>query len=207
MAGVNSMLARQNMQFQMQMQMNMNMMRGFYNDSRANIKYTFKVTLKDSTSREVKSIIYLDTVLHKNYLVFENKDLPKKDSLRKQKIYADQTANISRKGFGASYEPYTMVGIANDSCWLFRAIKGNSINVYSFLSESEDGLLDESTLAAIQQNNGPIVKLNEENLKAMLADDPDALKYIKDKKYLKAIKTYNKNFAKLKKAQPPATAN
>lgn len=197
---LNRMFANQDMQMRTQMQMNMAMMGRYYDYIPDNFKYDFKVRLKDSTTKEVSSKIYLDTTLHQNYLMFENKKLPKNDSLRKQRIYPGQTISISRDGIEPFYKStYTATGMATDSCWMFKVIGGASINVFSFLSTREGGDFSPVTIVAIQKGDGPIVKLSAENVTAMVAGDADALKAIEKKNYLKAIKVYNKNFLKANK--------
>ncbi|TFF39554.1 hypothetical protein [Mucilaginibacter psychrotolerans] len=201
-ADLNRMFANQYLQTQMQiqMQMNMAMMGRYYDYIPDNFKYDFKVRLKDSTTKEVYSKIYLDTIRHQNYLLFEDKKLPKKDSLRKQRIYPGETISISRDGIVPFNKlTYTANGIAKDSCWMFKVIGGARINVFSFLSAREGGDFSHVTVVAIQKGDGPIVKLSAENVTAMVAGDDDALKAIEKKNYLKAIKIYNKNFLKANK--------
>ncbi len=120
----NRMMSNQTMNFAMQQSMRNNFTYGF--NYATNLKYKFKVTFKDGSVKEVKSKIYPDTVKHANYLLFEDKTLPKTDSNRRQKIYAKQTLNISRSGFGDA----EITGIATDSCWRFQVVSGK-INAYS----------------------------------------------------------------------------
>ena len=202
-ADLNRMMSRQFMDNQMQL--SMMRLNQYYGNLETNVKYNFKVTMKDSSKQEVSSKIYLDTTLHKNYLILENKKLAKSDSLRKRRIYPGQTLNISRDVVGGFYNTRSAItGMANDSCWLFKVISGSSINVYSFLSVGEGGDFEPVTVAAIQQNNGPIVKVNPKSLEAMITGDDDAVKALINKNYLKAIKIYNKHYLKAKKSAAAA---
>ncbi|AYL95049.1 hypothetical protein [Mucilaginibacter celer] len=199
-------IGNSDMQWQSQMSgLRMLGMRG--GDITYNFKYTFTVTMADGTTKEVNSKIYVDTSLHKNYLLFVDKSLPKTDSNRNQKIFPEQTKEISRnvalisgniKKADFATPPRYYRGIAKDSCWMFKVISG-SINAYSFLSEEDGQMFNPSTIVAIQLNDGAIVKFNEENLKQMVGDDIDALEIIQRKNYMRAIKKFNRNREKEKK--------
>ena len=78
-------------------------------------------------------------------------------------------------------------GIPADTCWLFLTEKGK-INSYSFLPELQSDLV----IAIQKGNDGPIVGLTEANLTSMVIDHGEAMKYVQKKKWLKAIKVYNK---------------
>jgi hypothetical protein len=204
MAGVNSMLARQNMQFQMQMNMNMRQAWIWGSNETYNPKHTFIVTMADGSKKEVNSRIYADTILHKSYLLFEDKSLPKADTNRKKKIYPQETTEITRnlalvpstvKRADFPTIPKYYTGIAKDSCWMFKVIAG-PISAYSLLSEEEGQMFNPGTIVGIQLNDGPIVKCTVDNLKEMVAKDAEAMKKILDKNYIKAIKKFNHNTEK-----------
>lgn len=195
--GMNRVYANMNRQFANQ-QMNMMMANMRYGNYYYNNKYTFYVVLKDSSQKEVTSKIYTDTTLHKSYLLLVDKKYPKSDTAhRYQKIYADQTSNIYRvDNSGFSEKPVTIRGIANDSCWMFKAISG-PITVYSLLSEPDGYNFDPSTIIGIQLKDGPIVKFTADNLKQMICqNDARALEIAENKNYLKAIKKYNRDMEK-----------
>ncbi|WP_114938230.1 hypothetical protein [Mucilaginibacter endophyticus] len=207
MAAVNKVLSNQNLQFQTRMQLFRPIWGISNNPEIYNPKYTYQVTMADGTQKEVSSKIYADTAAHKNYLLFIDKSLAKSDSNRKQKIYPFQTKNIARdlssslsltkNGKPVSPKNY-YTGIAKDSCWMFKVITG-PINVYSILSVEVGQAVDPSTIVGIQLNDGPILNYNEENLKGMIVQDAEAMEYIGQKNYLKAIKKYNKNIEKAPK--------
>jgi len=204
MAAVRAQESRQYMNQQMQMQMDMMMMSRNWRQS-AGKGSTYQVTFKDSSVKEVTSFMYIDTVLHKNFLVLVDKKFPKSDSThRYQKIYSDQTRYISTI---ADYRSNTDIyGVPTDSCWSFKVIDG-PIAVYArsfnYLTEKE-GLLNEQeldlpTIIGVQQNDGPIEKFNKENLVKMVGQNAEVLEYIEKKKYYKAIKKYNKDAEKAAK--------
>ncbi len=206
--GMAAFRAQQNMRFvQQQMFMQMNMMN--YTDRDYNPKYTFIVTMKDSTKVTVDSQILNDTTLKRNYLLLVDKKFKKSDSNRYKKIYPSQTISIARDISSAAVSVHTnaeepppvyFVGKATDSCWTFKVITG-AITAYSSLSElPDDYVFKPFAITAIQLNNGPIVKYTEDNLKQMIGqDDLDALEYIQKKNYFKAIKKYNKDAEKAAK--------
>ncbi len=189
-------LANQQMQMQMQM-MNTNWRR----TAGTGDKYT--IVFKDSTIKKVVSLMYTDTVLHKNFLVFVDKNFPKSDTAhRNQKIYSDQTRSISTDDhdvWGA-----IQYGTPNDSCWTFKVISGR-LTVYARSAGyliptgpySND--FDLSAITGLQLDNGPIEKYNLENLKKMVGQNKDALEDIKKKKYYKAVKKYNHDAEKVAK--------
>ena len=158
-------------------------------------QYGFEMLLKDSTEQKTYNPIQLDTIQRKTYLVVVNKNFPKSDpDHRNQRIYPDQTTQISR----TNYSGKKFIGISKDSCWMFKVISG-PINVYSYLSEESGPTFQESTIVGIQSGDGPILKYSVENLKQMVGNDADALESIESKDYLKAIKRYNHNQKSSKK--------
>ena len=195
MQAVYNRMNMQNQQMRMNSLMNMN-----YNNGPANVKYPFLVVFKDSSKKVVLSKIFLDTSNKKTYLLLVDKSFSKKDMAhREQKIYTDQTINISRiASSGYLNNRVYITGIPTDSCWMFKALSG-AINVYSYLSENEGIGFDPETIVGIQLNDGPIVKFNEENLKQMVSNDKDALDEVNKKKLYKAVKRYNKDMEKAAK--------
>lgn len=187
---MNAMFSQQFMQ-SMQRQSMMNMM-NHMNTGQYNKKYDFVVNMKDGSTQEVSSKILVDTSSKKSYLLLVNRKLKKSDINREQKIYVDQTTSIIRKTFSDA-----ITGISKDTCWMFKAVSG-PISAYSFYSEDSDSFnFTEYSLVGLQFNDGPIIKLNEENLVAMIgSNDPDILKKIKKKDYYSVIKKYNKEALK-----------
>ena len=171
-----------NMNMRMMMNMNMNRIYGYMN----NQKYKFKVLMKDSTVKDVKSKIYMDTTLHKSYLTYEDKTIKDK-KLREKRIYSNQTICISRNNYNED-----ITGMANDSCWLFKVISGK-INAYSPLSEKYE--ISSVYLRAYQIGDGPVVKLDSASLAPIVAKSSKALKAFKKKDYYKAIDKYNSDKA------------
>ena len=162
-------------------------------------QYGFEILLKDSTKQKTYEVIRFDSVLRKTYFVVVNKNFPKSDpDHRNQKIYPDQTTQISR----TNYSGKKIIGISKDSCWMFKVFRG-AINVYSYLSEESGPNFQESTIIGIQLGDGPILKYGAENLKQMIGSDADALESIENKDYLKAIKKYNHNVEKSSKKWLP----
>jgi hypothetical protein len=181
----NQMMSNQTMNFAMQQNMRNNFTYGF--NYATNLKYKFKVTFKDGSVKEVKSKIYPDTVKHANYLLFEDKTLPKTDSNRHQKIYAKQTLNISRSSFNDA----EITGIATDSCWLFKVVSGK-INAYSYLSETD--MVEDFTLVGFQVGDkGNIQKLVPATLEPVIKTDEKAYKAFLKKDYYRAIEKYNRD--------------
>lgn len=154
-----------------------------------NPKFDYVITGGDGSVKKVKSKILIDESTKKFYVEYENKDLPKSDPNRKIKVYPGETLSISRMD---AYTGKMLNGVAADSCWFFKVISG-PIAAYTFLSESPASF-DEGHIVAVQKGeNMPIVKFDEFNLKAMIADDKDAMQYFKLKDYYGALKKYNQN--------------
>lgn len=73
-----------------------------------------------------------------------------------------------------------------DSCWIFPAGFGR-INTYSVTSD-----IDYPLIAYIQKGvDRPILSLTEENVREMVKDIDEAVKFVNRKKLLKAIEKYN----------------
>lgn len=196
MADVNSALSRQDQQM-MNNQMMANMMFLNRRASRSsgyviNHPHMFFVTFKDGSTIKVTSKINTDTVAHKQYLHYVNSSLSKKDPKREQKIFPGETISIARQPSGGS-QP----GIAADSCWMFKVESGH-ISAYSFLAET--GIeFDPASVVGIQEEDGPIRRLDAEVLKKLLASNSESLKLIESRNYLKAIKKYNRDLEKAEK--------
>ena len=80
----------------------------------------------------------------------------------------------------------------NDSCWMFKVVDG-PISVYSIVAIDDDMVVEPALISAIQFNNGILLQFDEDNLLPMLHNDDEALKQLRKKNYLKAIKKYNTN--------------
>jgi hypothetical protein len=135
-------------------------------------KYTFVLTMKDNSTREVKSKLYADSLANKSYVVDGQ-----------QKVYCDETRAIIRRENGSD-----VAGIATDSCWLFKIVSGK-INAYSFLSENAGPF----SIAALQTQNGPIQNFNGYTLEQMINTDQKAMKAFSKRDYIKAIEKFNAN--------------
>ena len=188
--GMAAFRAQQSQQFinqQMQTQMMLNNMNWRANAGSGTI---YKVKFKDTSTKEVVSYMYSDTILHKNFLVYVDKKFKRSDTLhRNQKIYSDQTLYISTvTDRSSSQEIY---GVPTDSCWMFKVVSG-PISVYSKYPELSTDF-NPSTIIAIQLNDGPTVKYTAEALKQMVGQDADALESIENKNYIKAVKKYNRH--------------
>jgi len=192
------------MQNQMMMQMS-SLNRGYAD---YNISYTFVVTMKDGTKKEVDSKIYNDTIVKKNYLLLVDKSFKRSDTNRYKKIYPAQTISIARNVAApgdvihknaVQPPPVYFKGMPSDSCWMFKVVAG-PISAYSYLSEQEDDqVFNPYAVVAIQLNDGPLMPLTDENLKQMVGQDINALEDIQKKNYFRAIKKYNKDVEKAAK--------
>jgi hypothetical protein len=149
----------------------------------ANGNFQYIVTLTDGSEMTVKSKIHIDTANNKQYLLLVNKKLPKSDSNRTRKIYCNETKNITRED-RLSQSDKTIIGFANDSCWLFREIEG-------FITLFTD--LPGGGIVAFRVDNGPIEAFLPERLEAVLKDDEKARKKFERKNYIGAVKEYNGN--------------
>jgi hypothetical protein len=195
--GMGAFRAQQNQQFinqQMRMQMQMMNMRGVTATLQ---EYCFNVTMRDSTTKEITSAIYTDSATKKHFIVWVDKKYKKSDTNRYKKIYPAQTSSLTcvlikkDEDNPGSYLP----GKITDSCWMFKTLSG-AINVYTYDGYNDAGQVDQTAIVGIQLNNGPILQFNEGNLKTMIGQNAKALELIADKKYLRAIKRYNKDVEK-----------
>jgi hypothetical protein len=74
-----------------------------------------------------------------------------------------------------------LVGIPTDSCWLFKASSGK-ITLYSFLAEE-----DSYTTIAMQEEDGPIEKLDKENLLLIMGHNYRLRKLIENGKFTEPL--------------------
>ena len=119
------------------------------------------------------------------YLQMENKSVGKKDSGRFIKVFPSQTKYISH------LDPTTgkdYVGMASDSCWLFKVIAGK-MNAYTDLAEIS---VDDEFIRYIQVGDGPMVAITDPNAGNLFSSNERALELFTSKKYNRAVKIYNK---------------
>src|SRR5689334_18518095 len=88
---VNRVQSRQMMQMQLQRTLHQPYGFNYKSEYLVNPRYEFFVVLKDSSEIKTKSKIWSDTVRHVNYVVYEDKALPKSDSARARKIIPAET--------------------------------------------------------------------------------------------------------------------
>ena len=196
----------QQIQFMTQMQMaNMNW-RQF-----AGRGEKYYVTFKDSTTKQIASFMYYDTLQRKNFLVMVNKKFPKSDSVHRiQTIYPYQTLNLS---FGE--EKWKKNGIPTDSGWTFKVVTG-AIKVYAksmdyymitktpaFSAEIPDFV--PSAIIGIQLNDGSMEILTKETVLKMVSLDVKAVELLeKDGMYM-AIARYNRDVEKNARKTSPGS--
>ena len=125
--------------------------------------------------------------------MLENKSVKKKDSARFRKVYPSQTKYIVRLDrYNVSrdkYEDIVSEGLTTASCWLFKDIDGK-VSAYTPLAEDD---VDDGFLRYIQKDKGPLIEINQQNLKEMLEANEKAARQAEKGKYAKAIKAYNKS--------------
>jgi hypothetical protein len=175
-----------------------------WNWNKASGRHKYQITFKDNSVKETVSYMYTDTILHKSFLLFEDKKVPRRDTEhRYQRIYADQTLYISTIiDPDANTEVY---GVPSDTCWAFKVISGpisvyaKSFNYLTPGKNQNENEFDIPEIVGIQLNDGPIVKLTDDNLKQMVSQDSNALEALEKKKYYKTVKKYNRHAEKAKK--------
>lgn len=192
----------QQMRFMQQMMMNMHGVTATMQE------YDFNVTMRDSTAQQVTSAIYRDSITKKRFIVLVDKRFKKTDTNRYKRIYPSQTRSLTCVLVAKSDdEPgHYLPAVISDSCWMFKTLTG-AINVYTFDSYTETGNFDDGAIVGIQLKDGPIVAYTEENLKTMAGDDLEVQQLILEKKYVRAIKKYNRDIEKHKPKDKPETAD
>lgn len=164
-------------------------------------EFNFVVVMRDSTRLNVASALYTDSATHKRFIIFTDKKYSKKDTNRYKKIYPSQTARLIRKvSWPGDFSDPVCQGIPNDTCWMFKVITG-PIGAYCYFSRVDLPGRDPEPfqVAGIQLNNGAIVEFSDSNLKQMIASDSTAMEYFQKKKYIKALKRFNKDSEKINK--------
>jgi hypothetical protein len=146
----------------------------FRNYAATSRKHKFKVVLKNDSDFTCRTTIDIS-----DSVPFIKTRL--QEDGKKVKIHPADTKELIRITDGEEWK-----AIVTDTSWLFKIGIGK-INTYSIVAEE-----DTQIITAIQKgNDGPIVPLTSENLEPMIADNPDAMKFFKKKKLLKALRTYN----------------
>lgn len=163
---------------------------GNMNRPKQDIAYTsqieeYSVVLKDSSQMTVLSKMYTDSSGHA-YLIYSEKASPTSNLMVDKKLYCYNTLNITRL---KSKTKESALGMATDSCWLFKVMEGK-INVYSILPDLN---YDSRYFRAMQVNNGQIESLNERKLRVLMEGNLRALNVLDKKDYYKAIYRFNKS--------------
>jgi hypothetical protein len=150
---------------------------GFYNTRvKGSEQHQFKVTFKnDSLAWLGGKIDY-----HKDSY-FLDITVPKDQAVFPAKTKSIETYVMSGEG-----KRYAMIGIANDTSWLFK-IGSGKINSYAMLAEANMG---NTTL--IQSGDGPLMPLTLSNLLKMVSDNPKASEIAYRGNFVRAIEVYNR---------------
>lgn len=191
-----------------QMQMQMQMMNMQHSGVSMPQELDYNVTLSDSTTKQVTSALYKDSVTKRHFIVWVDKRFKKTDTNRYKKIFPSQTRGLTCVLIAKTDDNpgHYVPGIITDSCWMFKTLTG-AINVYTFDSCSPTGGFDDGAIVGIQLKDGPILAYTEANLTAMVGDDLEAQQLIVEKKYVRAIKKYNRDIEKHKPNEKPEMAN
>jgi hypothetical protein len=195
-------VANQQMQFMQQMMMSM---RGV---TATEQEFTFDVVMIDSTKKQVTSAIYTDSVTKKHFIVWIDNQYKKSDTNRYKKIFPSQTRSlnyiISAKDDDnpGRYIP----AVITDSCWMFKTLTC-LISIYTFDGLNGVYAMDQGAIVGVQLNSGPILLYTEDNLKAMVGDNLEAQQLILQKKYVRAIKKYNRDTEKQRPKDKPEAAD
>ena len=161
-------------------------------------EHDFVVIFWDNSRKEVTSAIYTDSASRKRFIVFVDKKYEESDTNRYKKIYPSQTINLVCPALLSDDYTGPLQGRPNDSCWVFKAMAGR-LTVYSDLVIGDISYLDPSMIIGIRLDDDPMVKFSVENLRTMVGQNAKALELIEDKKYIKAIKRFNRDSEKARK--------
>jgi len=153
------------------------------NGKLSDTKFFFKLMMKDSIVKEVKSFIFFDTTRKKTFIKNVNKSLPRSDSNRNEKIYCSDVIEVMG---GVGSTAMLLQGTITDSCWLFKTLTGH-INVYSTYPEDNMNY----SVTAIQLGMGRIEPFDPEKLKLIIAGNEKAVKQLSKKNYFNAIEKFN----------------
>jgi hypothetical protein len=136
-------------------------------------RYLYTVQLKNDSAFQIQT--FIDFATNKHFFNFKSEGVL-------YSIVPTQTKSLSR----ITEEGFKLVGIPNDSCWLF-PVEFGKINTYSPLSE-----MKAKYVTAIQKEGGLIMPLTKGNLLAMMSEPSiEVMKLIERKKLTKAVQAYN----------------
>jgi dethiobiotin synthetase len=145
-------------------------------------KHHFRIMFADGKDTVVYTKIIADSPAE--YLLLEHTTVGKKDPGRFTKVFPSQTQFISHVNV-ISGQDY--IGLAGDSCWLFKVIEGK-INAYTAMAEIS---VDDEFLLYLQAGDGPLVPIGDPKAPDLFSGNADASNLFLGKKYSKAIKKYN----------------
>ncbi|MGN6421301.1 MAG: hypothetical protein ACTHMC_27545 [Pseudobacter sp.] len=154
-----------------------------------NAKHNYHVLFIDSTRLEVNSKIHLDTTVNKTYLLYTDKSRSKSDPAREQRIYADSTLSLMRKGPDIG----VISGFSHGGYWFFKIIDGR-IKLYSPFSEKDQATNDATIIAilAMQVEDGPLEAWDPKKLFPLFKNIEKCHVMYLEKRYVAAVKRYNK---------------
>ena len=195
---VNKIINNNQMRLQNQMMMQTLGMRGVMSTQE---EYYFRVTMLDSTQKEILSAIYTDNSNNRKFIILEDKSYKRSDTNRYKKIFPSQTLSIIESfteaavtGNDTAVVKYAY-GRPADSCWMFN-IKAGTISLLSYRCDGWDNQDSPRTIVGIQLAGDPPVQFTPENLEKMIAGDERAMKYFNKKVYFAAIERFNKDVEK-----------
>lgn len=159
----------------------------------ASRRFDFRVYLKDSTVKEIKATI---GGLNGRYYLEQEADTWK-DMIQPG---TSTFVGLTHPGNTIKIERIisvdsALVGIANDTCWLFKVAAGR-INLYSVLAQTNEHYIYRMQVG----NDGPLQEITRRNVRTAVGDHPDLVEKIKQGYLVEAMRMYNKGKKYWKKA-------
>lgn len=146
----------------------------FFSGTDISVKYVFTVIMKNDSTFDSKTKIEYDSDKH---------SVTVRDAGNKKRIiYPSDTKGLTR----IDESGQELYGVPADSCWLFQSASGR-INCFSFLAEQ--GM--DHVIAIQDGDEGPVVPLSKDNLRAIVGNDPKLLKLIEKGRMMRAVKLFN----------------
>lgn len=140
-----------------------------------------------TSNKYIFTVVLLNDSLVQGRTKINIKDSIRSVTFRKRKTKIIYKPTDTKQLYRITPKGDKIIGIPNDSCWLFKTGKGK-INFFSYLAEPGT----EAIIAMQVGDEGPIVPIQKKQVLLIVNEYPDLIKQAEKGKLIKALRGFNK---------------